>query len=252
MQRAALSATALLAPVLLALALLALARPATAGPPFVSDDPEPTDYRHFEIYAFHLGTVTRTGTAGQAGIDFNYGALPDLQTTIVLPAGFARPVDGDVQLGLGNIQFAAKYRFLHQQSFGLDVSFFPRLLMPAGTSPVGASTAAFLLPLWLERDWGKWSLFGGGGCTLNTGAGFDFCQAGAVLNRQVAQHLQLGVELAYQSANAEGTPASTALGLGARYDLGEHAHLLAYINRGIQNVEQTDEFSWYAAMLFTF
>jgi hypothetical protein len=28
--------------------LMALVRPALAGPPYVSDDPEPTDYKHFK------------------------------------------------------------------------------------------------------------------------------------------------------------------------------------------------------------
>ncbi len=236
----------------LLVALLLLARPAAAGPPFVSDDPEPTDFRHFEIYAFNAGTTTLAETAGQTGIDFNYGALPDLQVTIVLPAGFQRPADGDLEFGLSNIQFAAKYRFLHQESFGLDVSFFPRLFMPAGTSPVGNTNASFFLPLWLQRDWGNWSLFGGGGCSISTDGGQDFCQAGAVLNRQVWQHLQLGVEVAYQSGTSEGALPTTAIGLGARYDLDKHAHLLAYVNRGVQNADEMNDFSWYAAMLFTF
>jgi hypothetical protein len=81
------------------LALAVLARPALAGPPFVSDDPEPTPYRHFEIYTFNNGTNTRDGTAGEAGIDFNYGAAPDLQLTATLPAGYdhtavAEPMSG--------------------------------------------------------------------------------------------------------------------------------------------------------------
>ena len=42
-------------------ALLAFARPAVAGPPYVSDDPEPTDYKHWEIYTFSSGTATRDG-----------------------------------------------------------------------------------------------------------------------------------------------------------------------------------------------
>jgi hypothetical protein len=58
--------------------LLALARPAIAGPPFVSDDPEPTEYQHFEIYTFNNGTNTRENTEGETGVDFNYGAAPDL------------------------------------------------------------------------------------------------------------------------------------------------------------------------------
>ena len=31
----------------------------------------------------------------------------------------------------------------------------------------------------------------------------------------------------------------------------EHAHLLAYINRGIQNADATNDFSWSAALLVT-
>lgn len=237
---------------LLVLFLSMLARPAAAGPPFISDDPEPTDYRHFEIYAFNSGTTNSGGTAGQAGIDFNYGALPDLQVTVVVPAGFQRPPDGAIQFGSSNIQFAAKYRFLHQDSFGVDVSFFPRLFMPAGQSPTGSSNASVLLPLWLQKDWGKWSMFGGGGCSISTDSAQDACQAGAVLNRQVLPELQIGLEVAWQSGTAAGAVPSTAIGIGVRYDLTDHAHLLAYFNRGVQNADAVNDFSWYAAMLFTF
>ena len=82
--------------------LALLARPALAGPPYISDDPEPTDYGHFEIYGFTTGTATRDNTTGQAGIDFNYGALPDLQVTVVLPMGFVQPADGTGQVRLSN------------------------------------------------------------------------------------------------------------------------------------------------------
>ena len=62
-----------------------LAAPAFAGPPFVTDDPQPTDFGHYEIYAFTAGTATRGDIGGTAGIDFNYGAAPDLQLTAVIP-----------------------------------------------------------------------------------------------------------------------------------------------------------------------
>jgi hypothetical protein len=58
-----------------ALALTLLAQPARAGPPYVSDDPEPTDYGHFEIYAFNNGTATRDGAAGESGRAGERGAL---------------------------------------------------------------------------------------------------------------------------------------------------------------------------------
>jgi hypothetical protein len=59
--------------------LMVLVQPASAGPPYVSDDPEPTDYQHFEIYTFNSGTAAQSGISGASGIDFNYGAAPDLQ-----------------------------------------------------------------------------------------------------------------------------------------------------------------------------
>ena len=65
--------------------LLSLSPLALAGPPYATDDPEPTDYKHFEIYLFSGATSTRDGTVGAAGIDFNYGAGPDLQLTAVVP-----------------------------------------------------------------------------------------------------------------------------------------------------------------------
>src|ERR1700755_1607883 len=113
------------------IALAPLTRSPTPGPPFVSDAPEPTDYQHFEIYTYNLGTAARNGTTGQSGIDFNYGAAPDLQLTATLPEGFDRPVGGGTDVGWSNIQLAAKYRFLHQDGFGLDVSIFPRIFLPS-------------------------------------------------------------------------------------------------------------------------
>ena len=48
--------------------LALLAQPAVAGPPYISDDPEPTDYQHFEIYMFNLGTAARNGSQVRAGL----------------------------------------------------------------------------------------------------------------------------------------------------------------------------------------
>jgi hypothetical protein len=62
----------------------------------------------------------------------------------------------------------------------------------------------------------------------------------------------MGVELFHRTADASGTPASSSIGLGARYDINDTYHLLGYVNRGIQDADETDQFSWYASILFTF
>jgi hypothetical protein len=234
-------------------AVIALARPALAGPPYVSDDPEPTDYKHFEIYTFTNGTATRGDIGGASGIDFNYGAAPDLQLTATLPMGFDNPAAGNTSFGPGNIELAAKYRFLHQDSFGLDVSVFPRVFLPSPSKNIGNNNASLLLPVWVQKDWnGGWSAFGGGGCVINPQAAQDFCLTGGVVTYQLLPKLQLGVELFHQTADGSGTPATTSVGLGARYDISDTYHLLGYIRRGIENTSETDQVSWYASVLFTF
>jgi len=227
--------------------------PATAGPPYLSDDPEPTDYRHFEIYAFSNGMATRGDTSGASGIDFNYGGAPNLQLTATIPVAYDSPASGPLVGGLGNIELAAKYRFLTQQNAGLDVAVFPRLFLPSGASNVGDQHASFLLPIWMEKDWGPWSAFGGGGCEINRGGDSrDFCLTGLVVTRQIASNLQMGVEIFHQTPDTRGGEATTSLGVGVRYDLSENYHLLGYVGRGIQNADATDRFNWYTSFLFTF
>jgi hypothetical protein len=234
--------------------LLLLAGAAEAGPPYFSDDPQPTDYRHYEIYLFSGGSAARGGSDGAFGIDFNYGAAPDLQITAVLPLAY----ESGGAWGIGNVELAAKYRFLHQAESegaktGWDVALFPRVFLPSPSAKVGAKHFSLLLPLWAERDFGEWSTFGGGGCAINRGGGAqDFCEAGWALTRQVTPALRLGAELTWQTADAKDGHAAMGLGAGAVYDLSETYHLMASAGPGLQNAAYTAETSWYAALLFTF
>jgi hypothetical protein len=236
------------------LAVLAiLSRPAAAGPPYVSDDPEPTDHQHYEIYLFTTGSTARDDTSGQSGIDFNYGAAPDLQLTAVMPLAYDSPAGGSTVAGLGNIELAAKYRFLHQAQIGWDVAVFPRLFLPSAAARVGQQHPALLLPLWLEKDWGDWSSFGGGGCTINRGGtARDFCMVSWALTRQLLPNLQLGAEIVHQTADTKGGRVSTGIGVGVRYDVSDTWHLLAYAGPGLQNAAETARYSWYASVLLTF
>jgi len=237
----------------LILALLTVTGSASAGPPYVSDDPEPTDFRHFEIYFFDGGTSTRFGTGSAAGIDFNYGGAPDLQLSAVLPAGFNSALRGPSAVGLGNIQLAAKYRFLHQKEVGLDVAIFPRFFLPAGSNAVGTTHVSVFLPIWMEKDFMEWTTFGGGGYEFNRGAGSeDFYQLGWAITRQIRPGLQLGAEVYHQSADAPDTEDTTGLNVGIIYDLNNHFHLMGTAGPGIQNANDTNRYSWYAAMLVTF
>jgi len=232
--------------------MLCLASPAWAGPPYVTDDPEPTDYRHYEVYGFTGGTTTRDGTSTTTGIDFNYGGAENVQLTAVLPLVYDAPAFGADTFGIGNIELAAKFKFLHQDTAGADVAFFPRVFLPTISAQAGEHHASLLLPVFVERTWGDWSTFGGGGCTLNRGGDSeDFCQVGWVVTRQVMPALNLGVEVYHQGADTKGGKASTGVGVGAIYDLNDNYHLMASFGPGIQNAAETNRYTWYAALLFT-
>jgi hypothetical protein len=170
-----------------------------------------------------------------------------------VPAGYDVPATGSPAAGLSNIELAAKYRFLTQDKFGLDVAIFPRLFLPSAAPNVGERHASLLFPIWLEKDWNQWSAFGGGGCELNRGGDSqNFCLMGAVVTRQIVANLQVGLELFHQTPDTQGGEATTSIGAGFRYDLNDKFHVLGYLGRGVQNVDATDHYNWYTAVLFTF
>jgi hypothetical protein len=233
-------------------AFWALNGPVRAGPPYVTDDPQPTDDAHYEIYLFDGGTRTRDGTGGAAGIDFNYGGASDLQLTAVLPLVFDRSAGAGTATGLGNIELAAKYRFLHTQDIGWDIAIFPRVFLPAGSPAVGERHTSLLLPVWVGKGWGQWSTFGGGGCEIHRGGDSkDFCLMGWALTRKIAR-LQIGTELYHRTADTRGGRASTGVGAGFTYDLSDRYHVMGAMGPGIQNAGSTNRYSWYTALLFTF
>src|SRR5450432_350943 len=64
----------------LVVAILLASAAAQAGPPYVTDDPEPVDYRHWEVYLASQDAITSGGASGTAPhVEVNYGAVPDLQ-----------------------------------------------------------------------------------------------------------------------------------------------------------------------------
>lgn len=230
-----------------------LALPSLAGPPYVTDDPVPTEEGHFETYLFNAGARGHDGWGGSAGIDFNYGGARDLQLTAALPLEWEAPTGGARQLGVGNIEFAAKYRFLHQADAGFDMAVFPRVFLPAPSKSVGERHPSLLLPLWIGRSGETWGSFGGAGCTLHRGGDAkDFCQLGLVVTRQLTQAVQLGAELYHHTADTRGGDPSTGVGLGLTVDLNENLHLMVSAGPGLRAPATTDHAVWYAALQLTY
>ena len=92
----------------LGLAVALVSSTASAGPPYTTDDPEPVEYRHWEIYlasqSFH-DTDGWTGTAPH--LEVNYGAVPNVQLHAITPVAYSIPESGPRTYGYGDTELGA-------------------------------------------------------------------------------------------------------------------------------------------------
>lgn len=192
----------------LALLALVLAPPAFAGPPFLTDDPEPVDYRHWEAYVFSTydGSSDARQIQGPA-LEFNLGAAPNLQLHLVVPWAWSRRSGSRTQSGWGDVELGFKLRFLQETEHGPQVGIFPMVELPAGNAArgLGNGRAWFRVPLWIQKSWGPWTTYGGGGWTINHAPGQrSHTFAGWLLQRDLGKTLTLGGEVFTQGADTQG------------------------------------------------
>jgi hypothetical protein len=145
-----------------------------------------------------------------------------------------------------------KYRFIEEDEDGWrpQVAFFPQVFIPVGPANRDAPVTE-LFPIWLQKSFAAWTMFGGGGYTNNPGPrDKNFANYGIALQRQVLGNLALGVEVFGQGADTTADHASTAVGVGAVFDFSDLWHLVGSANTGIFN-RQADEFSFNLALKWT-
>lgn len=210
------------------LAALTIPSVAIAGPPYLTDDPEPTDTGHWEIYAPLLEAAgAGSNYYGAVGAEINYGLAQNVQLTVGLPVAFAHSA-GSTRWGAADLEASIKYRFLHDEANGVQVAVFPGLTLRTGSNGLSAGRVTALLPIWAQKEVGPWSVFGGGGYAINPGAGHkDFWTSGGAVVRQVGERLSVGIEADLEGAGEIGGHATTRFGVGAIYDLPGPLRVLA-------------------------
>src|SRR5215469_15617463 len=233
---------------------LVLATAVYAGPPYITDDPEPVDYQHWEFYVASISAKNGGDWSGTAPhFEINYGVIPNVQLHMIIPLAYDVPPDAAAHYGLGDIEFGAKIRFLQQTNWIPEAAVFPLLEVPTGNADdnLGNSRATAYFPLWLQKDWGSWTVYGGGGYGINNAPGDEnWGFIGAVLQKQVLSNLAIGVEVYHQTAFEPDFPTrGTAFNVGAVYDFTDHYHLLFSAGRSISG---RIDFQSYIAFQFTF
>jgi hypothetical protein len=223
-----------------------------AGPPYDTDDPQPVDFHHWELYCSTIGLRNSVITMGTLPhIEINYGALPNVQLHIISPLVFNTVNEGKTTYGYGDTEFGIKYRFINCDSGNFQIGIFPLLEAPTGNSneSLGNGKAQLYLPLWIQKTIGEWTTYGGGGYWINPGAGnknYEFI--GWQAQYQFVKAVSIGGELYDITASQAGGSNDFRFRIGSVIDFNDHNHLLLSAGRSI--IGNTN-FQWYLGYQFT-
>ena len=225
---------------LAAAALASACGAAVAGPPFLTDDPEPVDLHHAEINVIAQQTRAAGGRAGSASGEVNLGCAAEAQCHVAVPIAFDRPAGASSQAGLGDIELGVKYRFVDRPDDGWSAAVYPTLDLPTGNADrgLGNGRAQLLLPLWVQRTSGAWSWDAGVARLVDRAPDArDSWFAGLLAQRSFGEGLTLGAEVFRRTSTARGEPPSAGFNLGAIVRIAANQNLLASAGRGLTHVE---------------
>jgi hypothetical protein len=208
---------------------------AFAGPPFRTDDPEPVEYKHWEVYLASQGSFNQDERSLTAPhVEINYGVFPNVQLHLLAPLEYVKPEGQPSQYGYGDTELGVKFRFIQETDWCPQVGTFPIFLLPTGNEDrgLGSGESQVFLPLWLQKSWGPWKTYGGGGYWINPGTGNkNYWFFGWEVQRDMSQYLTLGGEVFHQTRSEVGGDSNTGFNVGANINFSELQHLLLSVGR---------------------
>lgn len=228
------------------------AAPALAGPPYETDDAAAVETGSLEVMAFAQRLWTLEGSESAAGIDIGYGAFDDVQLTALIHLGHVETLEFPEEHGFGDIELGVKHRILAQRddSWVPDIAIHPVLRLPTSEEGFGSGTVGGEINIWAQKDFGDWSLFGGGGYSINPGhESRDATFVGIGLTRQVHERLSLGAEVYHQEASEPDGSSLSRAGLGASWALSEKLSLHGSVARGLRKVDETGRYALFLGLM---
>jgi PPE-repeat protein len=205
-------------------------RIALAGPPFLTDDPEPVELGHHEFYLFSTLDKATDSTQVQApAFEYNYGIAHQTQFHILFPFTSFNTDDDPTAYGPGDLELGVKYRFIQETETFPQVGTFPLLEVATGDSGRGLGNGRTWakIPIWIQKSWGPWTTYGGGGYAVNPEPGQrDYPFAGWLLQRDLSEQWTLGGEIFTQGKTADDGQDTTFVNLGGFYNFTKNFSLL--------------------------
>jgi hypothetical protein len=150
------------------------------------------------------------------------------------------------------MELGVKFRFIQETDSRPQVGVFPIVVLPTGDKDqgLGGGETKTFLPLWLQKSWGEWKTYGGGGYWINPGTdNKNYWFFGWEVQRDITKQLTLGAEIFHQTRSEEGGENSTGFNVGAIINFSELHHVL--LSAG-SDISGPNTFSYYAGYQLTF
>jgi hypothetical protein len=222
-----------------------------AGPPFLTDDPEPVPLKHWEYYLSSVNTYQSSMWSGTLPhFEVNYGLIPGMQVHLLLPVNYIDFRHQGAKFGYADTEFGIKYCFLQETENHPQAGIFPIFEIPTiKNEDFSDGRIKIFIPLWIQKSWSKLTTYGGAGYWINPGAGSrNSVFLGWESQYDFSKAVTLGGELYFQSADAVDGKSLAAFNLGGSLNFREHIHLIFSFGHSIANDRF---FSSYIGLLWT-
>lgn len=222
-----------------------------AGPPFLTDDPEPVEYQHWEYYISSINYWQPTLWIGTSPhIEVNYGLIHNVQVHMILPMNYEYSLNQRTNFGYGYTEFGIKYRFVQESDNNPQIGTFPILEIPTiPNKDFNNGKAQIYFPIWAQKSWGKLMTYGGAGYWINPGTGNkNWIFSGWEIQYDFTPKLTLGGEIYYHSLESTEFNSVIAFNLGGFFNFTEKFHIIFSLGHSFTNDNLTTS---YLGLLWT-
>ncbi|MDE3062763.1 MAG: hypothetical protein KGJ51_06845, partial [Acidobacteriota bacterium] len=197
--------------------------------------------------------------------EFNWGAAPRVQVHAILPWGVVAPSNnaiyapagtGPSAFGLTDAELGVKLALIKESKYVPQVGTFTMFELPTGNydKGLGVGKVWYRMPLWLQKNFGKWLVDGGAGETVVPQKDYhDFPYGGFLVKRELSERLELGAEVFSHGGEGVATPqtqASTMVDAGGYYHFKRNPNEQFLFCYGHSIAGQTENYA-YVGMYWT-
>jgi hypothetical protein len=223
-----------------------------AGPPFLTDDPEPVELKHWEFYLSSIDVIESHVFSGTLPhFETNYGIFPNIQVHLLLPINYNSQPQQQINIGYAYTEFGIKYRFVSESENIPQIGTFPIIEIPTlQNSQFSSNKLELYIPVWIQKKWDKITSYGGAGIWINPGAdNKNWIFAGWLLQYDFSKKITLGGELFYHTATSVNDKPLLGFNFGGALNFSEESHFIYSVGHNIYT--SGNIFMFYAGFLLT-